>query len=92
MKKELALLKSYIDRGDLVDAQRIIDRLLEQYPSEAELHFLLGKLAYKQQQWGQAINAFNQALDLDPDHSEAASNLEMANHILGYYTPDMFNP
>jgi hypothetical protein len=31
-------------------------------------------------------------LELDPDNPEAKSGLEMARSILGYFTPDMFNP
>jgi hypothetical protein len=31
-------------------------------------------------------------LELQPENQEAKTGLEMAKSILGYFTPDMFNP
>jgi hypothetical protein len=44
------------------------------------------------QKLGDAINDYSSVLELDPDNSEAKSGLQMAQNILGYFTPDMFNP
>jgi hypothetical protein len=44
------------------------------------------------QKWGDAMNDYSSVLELNPDHLEAKSGLEMARNILGYFTPDMFNP
>jgi len=44
------------------------------------------------QKWGDAINDFASVLENNPDHAEAKSRMKMAENILGYFTPDMFNP
>ena len=44
------------------------------------------------QQWGNAMNDFSQVLDIEPENQEAKTGQEMAQSILGYFTPDMFNP
>jgi len=31
-------------------------------------------------------------LENEPENQEAKSGIEMAGNILGYFTPDMFNP
>ena len=50
------------------------------------------KIEQKFQNWGDAINAFNQALEIDPENSEAQNNLQLIRNILNFWNPDMFNP
>jgi hypothetical protein len=38
------------------------------------------------------MNDFAAVLDIDAQNAEAKTGLEMAKNILGYFTPDMFNP
>jgi uncharacterized protein HemY len=92
MTDALNHLKKLVESNLLEEALQQIDHLLQQQPNYTELHYLQGQIYYKQQQWGQAINAFNRVLELEPNHPDAQSQIDMANSILGYFTPDMFNP
>jgi len=38
------------------------------------------------------MNDYGSVLEIDPDNREAKSGIEMSKSILGYFTPDMFNP
>lgn len=56
-------------------------------------YFLLkGKLEQKYQNWGEAINAFNKVLEIDPQNTEAANNLHLIDNILNFWNPDLLNP
>jgi hypothetical protein len=44
------------------------------------------------QKWGDAMNDYSAVLDIEPLNQEAKAGMEMAKNILGYFTPDMFNP
>jgi hypothetical protein len=57
-----------------------------------EALMLRGRIQYKLQLWGDAMNDYYSVLELDPENLEAKSGIEMAKSILGYFTPDMFNP
>ena len=58
----------------------------------AELFYLKGQIYMKRQEWGNAINAFNQVLEIAPDYSGAQNQIEMARSILGFFNPDLINP
>lgn len=92
MTEELNHIKKQVKLNLLDEALLLIEHGLHQRPSCAELYYLQGQIFYKLQQWGQAINAFNRVLEIDPNHPDAQSQIDMANSILGYFTPDMFNP
>ncbi|KOH45172.1 tetratricopeptide repeat protein [Sunxiuqinia dokdonensis] len=92
MTEELNDIKKQVQANQLQEAAQQIDHLLQQQPDFAELHFIQGQIFFKQQQWGRAINAYNRVLELEPNHPNAQSQIDMANSILGYFTPDMFNP
>uniref|UniRef100_UPI003217D4F5 tetratricopeptide repeat protein n=1 Tax=uncultured Draconibacterium sp. TaxID=1573823 RepID=UPI003217D4F5 len=60
---------------------------------ETTAYYLLkGKIDQKFQNWGEAINAFNKVLELDPDNAEANNNLHLIQNILNFWNPEMFNP
>jgi len=65
-----------------------------QLDNENSLEYFLvrGEIEQKFQNWGDAINAFNQALEIDPENSEAQNNLQLIRNILNFWNPDMFNP
>ena len=65
-----------------------------QLDNENSLEYFLvrGKIEQKFQNWGDAINAFNQALEIDPENSEAQNNLQLIRNILNFWNPYMFNP
>ncbi len=62
-------------------------------PQNTAVYFLMkGKLEQKFQNWGEAINAFNKVLAIDPENSEAQHNLHLIKNILNFWNPDVFNP
>ena len=59
---------------------------------EKDYYLVKGKIAQKFQNWGDAINAFNKVLEIDPENSDAKNNLHLIQNILNFWNPDMFNP
>ncbi len=81
-----------IREGNLREAERLTGEALKVKPDNAGLHFRLGQIYYRKQEWGNAINEFQHTLEIDPSYPGAKEQIQMANAILGYFTPDMFNP
>ncbi len=57
----------------------------------AEEWYLQGNGARKRGQWHEAINAYIQAIALDPD-SPAVEAKKMLDDIMAFYCKDMYNP
>lgn len=61
-------------------------------PKRAEhLFYLLGNAHRKRGDWQQALNAYSEAVALNPD-SPAASARHMVMDILNFYHKDFYNP
>jgi outer membrane protein assembly factor BamD (BamD/ComL family) len=58
---------------------------------EAQDWYLQGNEARKRGQWHEAINAYIQAIALDPD-SPAVEAKRMLDDIMAFYCKDMYNP
>ncbi len=61
-------------------------------PQRIELYLERGKLHYRQNEWGSALNDFNQVLQIDPSHVEAKQFSEMVREILEFRYKDIYNP
>ncbi|WP_423127464.1 hypothetical protein [Gaoshiqia sp. Z1-71] len=92
MNKSLEEAARLIDANRLDEAKQLIAGLPELQEDAADCQFLLGKIACRKQEWGMAVNHFNRTLAIDPEYPSAQAQIDMVNDILGYYTPDMFNP
>jgi len=57
-----------------------------------DYYLVKGSVEQKFQQWGEAINAYNNVLGIDPDNEEAKNNLHLIQNILNFWNPDQFNP
>ena len=57
----------------------------------AQEWYQLGNEARKHGQWHDAINAYIQAIALDPD-SPAVEAKRMLDDIMAFYCKDMYNP
>lgn len=90
----LEKIQVLIDENKLDEAMRMLDDIQKTNSNEmlASIRFLRGKVFYKQQKWGDAINCFNEVLETDPNHAGAKTGIEMTYNILGFFNPDMFNP
>lgn len=64
-----------------IDAQETVPYLL-----------VKGAIEQKFQNWGEAMNAFNKVLELEPSNAEAVNNLHLIQNILDFWNPEMFNP
>lgn len=83
-------VKHLLDAEKAQEAKALFETL-EPQNSEAYL-FLKGQIEQKFQNWGEAINAYNSVLEIDPDNEEAKNNLHLIQNILNFWNPDMFNP
>ncbi len=85
----------YIRRKGLWSAAARIAQLtaqIESQPEDAALYVERGKLHYRHNEWGAALNDFNRALKIDATHEEARQYVEMAQEILAFRYKDIYNP
>ncbi|MBE6181149.1 MAG: nicotinate (nicotinamide) nucleotide adenylyltransferase [Rikenellaceae bacterium] len=61
-------------------------------PQDHALYLERGKLHYRQNEWGSALNDFHQVLQIDPDHIEAKQFSEITREILEFRYKDIYNP
>lgn len=71
--------------------ETLTDRLGED-PENTQLLTARGKLHYRLNRWGDALNDFNRALTLDPGSTEARQYAEMVREILEFRYKDIYNP
>jgi len=89
---DMTELKQLVDQNELSRSLEILNERVLSDPNDAQALQLRGRIHYKMQNWGEAMNDFSSVLELEPDNPEAKLGFEMAQNILGYFTPDMFNP
>lgn len=89
---DITELKQLVEQNELSKSLEILNEHIQVNSSDIQALQLRGRIHYKMQKWGEAMNDFSSVLELEPDNPEAKSGLEMARNILGYFTPDMFNP
>ncbi|MCD7793576.1 MAG: nicotinate (nicotinamide) nucleotide adenylyltransferase [Alistipes sp.] len=61
-------------------------------PENTELYVERGKLHYRLNEWGAALNDFNRVLQLDDSHAEARQFAHMVQEILEFRYKDIYNP
>lgn len=92
MNNLLTEAKTLFERNELAGSLEIVNRCIEQDKENTEALLLRARIRYKMQRWGDAMNDYYAVLEIDPGNQEARTGVEMAKSILGYFTPDMFNP
>ena len=85
-------IKQLVEQNELSKSLEILNERIRYSNNDVQALQLRGRINYKMQNWGEAMNDFSSVLELDPDNPEAKSGFQMAQNILGYFTPDMFNP
>jgi len=88
----IAEAKQLFEQNELTQALEILNQCISEKSIDIQALLLRARIYYKMQNWGDAMNDFAAVLDSDPDNPEAKTGLQMAKNILGYFTPDMFNP
>ncbi len=89
--KYLEAQKLY-QKNKLPEALNLLNQHISDNTIDTQAIILRGRIYFRMQNWGAAMNDYASVLELDPENSEAKTGLEMAGNILGYFTPDMFNP
>ena len=67
------------------------DRASESHQARAAALYAEGTELRRQQRWGEAMNAYEQAAALDPD-SPAVHARQMLVQIMEFYNKDQYNP
>ncbi len=82
---QVQLQKANIHRlnGDIAAARVILDKQKDQASHNAEYHFQVGSCFLAEGERGKAIEAFEQAVKLDPGHTGALFQLGHANDLAG---------
>jgi hypothetical protein len=91
-KMDITELKQLVEQNELSRSLEILNELILADRNDVSALQLRGRIHYKMQNWGGAMNDFSSVLEMEPDNPEAKLGFEMAQNILGYFTPDMFNP
>ena len=61
-------------------------------PDDIDLLLERGKLHYRLNEWGAALNDFNRILKIAPHHAEARQFIDMVQEILAFRYKDIYNP
>jgi tetratricopeptide (TPR) repeat protein len=93
-KKEMDFeeVNQLFEQNELGQALEMLDKLISENQSDIGLLLLRGRIYYKMQRWGDAMNDYAAVIEIEPQNHEAKVGIEMSKNILGYFTPDMFNP
>jgi len=78
--------------NDLNNSLMKLNEFLQINNNDINAYLLRARIHNKMQSWGNAMNDYYSVLELESDNIEALLGIEMAKSILGYFTPDMFNP
>ena len=84
-------IEALLRESKVEEAYSQLNALLEAEPRNAYGWYLLGGIYRRQQLWGEAINAYNQAKMIDPD-GPAAVAIEAIYEILNFRNTDLMNP
>lgn len=84
--------KQLFEQNEINASLEILNECIESNSVDHQFFLLRGRIFYKMQKWGNAMNDYSTVLELDPENQEAKTGLELTRNILGYFNPDMFNP
>lgn len=73
----------YVLLGDFMDADKWLTRSLQWDPKDSEGWYYLGRAKYNENRFAEAVNAFDQCLELDAHNAKAEDNLGLSYAGLG---------
>lgn len=72
-----------LEMGEMVDAERVAEDALKQFPRIANIHCLLGLAKHYQSKFPEALNLYLQCLELNPQHDMVWTNIGAVHQSLG---------
>lgn len=85
-------IEKLIEANRLEEALEILDSIQTDSSGTIKVHLLKSQIYQKKADWAGVINECNTILEIDPKNIEARSGVTMAQNILGFFNPDLFNP
>ena len=74
----------------LEEAEMILQHIIGIYPADDEAFLLMGHIYRKRSQWQEALQAYAQAMELNPD-SPARYARQMISEIMDFYDKERYN-
>ncbi len=84
-------LEELISNGKIEEAVAQLNHLINTGNADDCTYFTLGKLLWRLGRRSEAMDAYNEALSLNPD-SPAAVAIEQGKAIFDFFNPDLLNP
>jgi tetratricopeptide (TPR) repeat protein len=85
IRQDLAFGREHYDAGEYEEAYPHLLRVLEAHGGFADVHNMLGVIAYQRGKTDEAALRFEKAVQLNPRYNEAVLNLSVALNELGRY-------
>ena len=92
MSDLLVEAKLLFDQNELSRSLETLSSIIQIDKNNGSALLLRARIHYKMQNWGDAVNDYCSVLEIEPENKQAKTGIDMAKSILGYFTPDMFNP
>lgn len=89
-KSVIDTINQQIEEGRLEQARELILHIDESDIALKE--FFSGKICYKLQKWGDALNHFYKVEDLEQNNIAAKNYISLISGILEYHNKDIYNP
>lgn len=84
-KRDLAIGREHYQAGDYGEAEAPLKRVRTTHDGFADVHNMLGVIAYQRGDANESATCFERALELNPRYNEAALNYSVALNELGRY-------
>jgi tetratricopeptide (TPR) repeat protein len=78
--------KKFFQQRDYRKAEEYLRRVAQNNQHYADVHNMLGVIYHSESRFSDAIAAFEKALDINPNYTEALMNLAVLNNDLGNYS------
>lgn len=92
MENKLEEALAMYQNNQVAQSLELVNQYIQENLSDYQAFLLRGRIHYRMQNWGDAMNDYALVLESDSENQEAKSGMEMVKNILGYFTPDLFNP
>ncbi len=92
MENKLQEAFAMYQNNQVEQSLELVNQYIQENLSDYQAFLLRGRIHYRMQNWGDAMNDYALVLESDSENQEAKSGMEMVKNILGYFTPDLFNP